>query len=93
LSQLGEEHAAQGLIAWYLGQAICTFQAIMEPARIVIGGGVMNTQGLIERVRHEAAAAGAGYFVGNPANVIVAPGLGTNTGLLGALAVALSDRI
>jgi fructokinase len=36
-----------------------------------------------------ATESGAGYFAGNPAEVIVAPALGDNSGLLGALAVAL----
>jgi fructokinase len=80
--------AEKDMIAWYLGQAICTFQAIMEPERIVLGGGVMNSPGLIEKVRVKAAEAGAGYFRGDPQKVIVAPGLGDRSGLMGALAIA-----
>jgi fructokinase len=90
LSQLGASHPGNAMIGWYLGQAVCTFQAIMEPARVVLGGGVMGTPGLLEIVRMQAARAGAGYFAGDPSEVVVAPGLGTNSGLLGALAVALS---
>jgi fructokinase len=91
LSQLPGDHPGRAMIAWYLGQAMATFQAIMEPARIVLGGGVMATPGLLEAVRREAAEAGQGYFAGDPAEVIVAPGLGERSGLLGALAVALSS--
>ena len=90
LSQLDKAHPAAAMIGWYLGQAMCSFQAVLDPARIVLGGGVMATPGLIAKVRTEAMAAGGGYFVGNPAEVVVAPGLGTDSGLLGALAVALS---
>ena len=90
LSKLGPDHPGNAMIGWYLGQAVCTFQAILEPARIVLGGGVMGTPGLLAIVRREAAAAGAGYFSGDPAAIVVTPGLGTNSGLLGALAVALS---
>ena len=89
LSDLPEGHKGAEIIAWYLGQAVCTFQAMLEPARIVLGGGVMSTPGLLGKVRVAAAEAGAGYFVGDPAEVVVAPGLGGNSGLLGALAVAL----
>ena len=89
LSQLGPEHPACDIIAWYLGHAVATFQAMLEPARIVLGGGVMGTPGLLDKVRKAGTTAGAGYFVGNPAEVVVSPGLGTNSGLLGALAVAL----
>ncbi|NBC37125.1 ROK family protein [Novosphingobium sp. FSY-8] len=89
LSDLPADHPGADIIAWYLGQAAATFQAIMEPARIVMGGGVMATPGLIARVRAHAVQAGAGYFVGDAAQIIVPPGLGNNAGLLGALAVAL----
>jgi fructokinase len=88
LSELPADHPAHNILAWYLGQAIATYQAIMEPERIVIGGGVMQTPGLIERVRGEACAAGNGYFVGEPDAIIVPPGLGDDAGLMGALVIA-----
>ncbi|MEY2943011.1 MAG: hypothetical protein RLY97_1025 [Pseudomonadota bacterium] len=90
LSELGPDHPATAIIAWYLAQAVVTFQAIMEPARIVLGGGVMGAAGLLGQVRILAAQIGGGYFVGNPADVVVAPALGENSGLMGALAVAQS---
>lgn len=89
LSELPDGHPGGDIIAWYLAQAAVTFQAIMEPARIVMGGGVTATPGLLDKVRAMATESGAGYFAGNPAEVIVAPALGENSGLLGALAVAL----
>lgn len=89
LSELDDDHPAHAIIAWYLGQAACTFQAMLEPERIVLGGGVTATPGLLQRVHEQASKAGAGYFAGDPAEVIVAPGLGTNSGLMGALAVAI----
>ena len=39
----GPDNPNADMIGWYLGQAICTFQAIMAPARIVLGGGVLDT--------------------------------------------------
>ncbi len=89
LSDLPAGHHGADIIAWYLGQAVVTFQAIMAPARIVLGGGVTATPGLIDRIRTVAQQAGGGYFVGDPAEVVVSPALGSNSGLLGALAVAL----
>jgi fructokinase len=89
LSDLPACHLGHGMIAWYLGQAVCSFQAIMEPSRIVMGGGVMQTPGLIDKVRVAAYDAGRGYFTGDPKTVIVAPGLGSDSGLMGALAIAL----
>ncbi len=87
LSDLPSDHIGHQIIAWYLAQASATFQAILEPARIILGGGVMGTPGLIERVRAEAVAASNGYFTGDPEQVIVPPALGDDTGLLGALAL------
>ncbi len=78
------------MIAWYLGQAIANFQAILQPARIVLGGGVMATPGLLARVRDHARDAGGGYFMGDPEELVVPPGLASDSGLLGALAVALA---
>ena len=89
LSELPADHPAHARIAWYLGRAMVTYQAIMEPARIVLGGGVMNTPGLLERVREVAVQAGGGYFVGDPHSVIITPALGADAGLLGALALVL----
>lgn len=91
LSDLPAGHAAHGIIAWYLAQATATFQAILEPARIVLGGGVMQTPGLLDRVRREAAETSGGYFAGAPEEIIVPPALGTDSGLLGALALTEVD--
>lgn len=92
LSDLPSDHIGHQIIAWYLAQATATFQAILEPARIILGGGVMATPGLIERVRAEAATASNGYFAGDPASVIVTPALGDDVGLLGALALTTVPR-
>ncbi len=88
LSELPSDHEAHDMIGWYLGQAVCSFQAIMEPAAIVLGGGVMQTSGLLETVRATARYAGGGYFVGDPGTIVVRPGLGDNSALLGALSIA-----
>ena len=95
LSELAQSHVGVDrleidMIGWYLGQAAGNFQAILSPARIVLGGGVMASPGLLEKVRAHAAEAGGGYFAGDPGSLIVPPGLGDDSGLLGALAIALA---
>jgi fructokinase len=89
LSDLAPDHPGKAIIAWYLAQFAVTLQAVMEPGRIMLGGGVMATPGLIDLVRAEAARLGGGYFRGKAEAVIVAPGLGDRAGLLGALALAM----
>lgn len=88
LSDLPPGHAGHGVIAWYIANAVVTAQAMFEPGRIVLGGGVMGTPGLLERVRTEAERLGNGYFRGKASEIVVMPGLGDRSGLLGALALA-----
>ena len=88
LSELPGDHPGHEIIAWYLAQLVVTLQSIMEPGRVILGGGVTGTPGLIGRVRRKAEELGKGYFRGRPGEIIVLPGLGENAGLLGALALA-----
>lgn len=89
LSDLPEDHPGHEIIAYYIAQLVICIQAIMEPGRIAIGGGVMQTPGLLERIRKEASRLGAGYFRGKVEEVLVRPGLGNQAGLVGALALAI----
>lgn len=91
LSELEPGHPAHEIIAWYLAHIVVSMQAIFEPDRIIFGGGVMATPGLRDRVAASAATLGGGYFRTDPADIIAAPGLGDDAGLLGALALALSS--
>ena len=88
LSELPPDHPGADIVAWYLAQALVTYRAILAPARIVLGGGVMDTPGLIERVVAHAAEHCADYFPGDLAQIVTRPGLGANSGLLGAYAIA-----
>ncbi len=88
LSQLPMDHPAHDIIAFYIAQAAVTTQAFFAPGRIIFGGGVMGTVGLLDRVRLQATALGGGYFPGDAAQIITLPALGDQAGLLGALALA-----
>jgi fructokinase len=88
LSELPQTHEAHDIIAFYLAQTVVTMQSIFEPGRIIFGGGVMATPGLIDRVRRQAAILGGGYFRSDAAEIVTLPGLGDRAGLLGALALA-----
>lgn len=89
LSELPTDHIGHEVIAWYLAQLTLNLQAMMEPGRIVLGGGVTATAGLIDKVRECASALGGGYFRGDAREIITLPGLGDRAGLLGALALAM----
>jgi fructokinase len=90
LSELPGDHPAHAIIGWYLGGHAAGLMATIAPDTIVMGGGVMETPGLIDRVRAAAAMADAGYRASADEwrRIIVAPGLGNRSGILGALALA-----
>lgn len=88
LSELPADHPAHDIIAWYLAQLVVTLQSVMEPGRVILGGGVTGTPGLIDRVRAKAAELGKDYFRGVAGEIVVPPGLGDKAGLLGGLALA-----
>ena len=88
LSELPAGHPAHDIIASYIAQLVNTLQSLMEPGRVILGGGVMATPGLLNKVREQAAAFGSSYFRGNAHAIVVAPALGDNAGLLGGLALA-----
>jgi fructokinase len=89
LSELPADHVAHDIIAFYLAQTVVTMQAIFEPGRIVFGGGVMATPGLLDRVVHQAETLSSDYFKGKANDIICLPGLNDQAGLMGALALAL----
>ena len=91
LAELPADHPAHAMIAWYIAQAVVTMQAIFEPGCIVIGGGVSQAPGLLERVRETAEVLGRGYFRSKAREIVRAPGLGDRSGLLGALALSLTS--
>ena len=88
LSELAADHPGHAMIAGYLAQLTHAIQAIIAPQRIIMGGGVMKTPGLIDRVRASADGLARGYFAAPATQIIVPPGLGENSGLLGAFALA-----
>jgi fructokinase len=93
LSELPAGHSGHAIVAFYLAQLTITLSALIAPRRIVMGGGVMATPGLIERIRLARAAIGGGYFMDDGETVVVPPALGADAGLLGALALAVGATL
>ena len=91
LSDLPADHSAHDVIAFYLAHLAVTLSALLAPRTIVFGGGVLGTPGLIERIGVDHARLGGAYFATSGRSPIVAPGLGADAGLIGALALATGD--
>ncbi len=89
LSELPGDHPAHEIVAWYLAELVATLQSMMEPGRIILAGGVMNTPGLLQRVQDQSERLASSYFRGKAREIVVSPGLGDRAGLLGGLALAM----
>jgi fructokinase len=91
---LPEDHPAWELEAHYIALALSDLVCTLSPKRIVLGGGVFDHPGLIQRVRVRTQELLNGY-VKSPVildhidEYIVRPGLGGRAGVLGAIALAM----
>ena len=91
--ELHGDEAVWELVAEYLALGVVNVVCALSPQRVVIGGGVLEAPGLIERIRARTPALLAGY-ISAPAvtdeidGYIVAPGLGRLAGVAGALVLA-----
>lgn len=94
LSAFDADHPAIDLEAEYLGHLALTLTLAHSPDRIIFGGGVMKTPGLLQRLREKTEGLLAGYMdgpaAGDLSEFITTPGLGDLSGVTGALALARS---
>ena len=78
------------LESYYLGQALANCIMCYSPQRIILGGGVMHTPGLIELIRKEVLNNLNGYIQKDEIlkdidNYIVLPELNDDSGIIGSL--------
>lgn len=81
------------LEAHYLALGLVSVICVLSPERIVIGGGVMSEPGLLELVRRGIRSLLNGYQLGLATedglrSYLTLPGLGSRSGVLGAIALA-----
>lgn len=88
LSGLEAGHPGTVMIAGYLAQACVNIVATLAPEKIILGGGVMTTLGLIGTVRNQFEHLANGYFSGFAAEHIALAELFPLSGLAGGLAIA-----
>ena len=91
--ELPPEHPAWALESDYLAQLCATAMFTFSPERIILGGGVMQQEFLFPLIREKTLKLLNGYLchpaVDNGlADYIVAPGLGTASGITGAYLLA-----
>lgn len=88
LSELAPDHPAHAIIAGYLAQLCQAIAAVTAVERVVLGGGVLKTPGLIDRIRLAADRIDGGYLPGRARRTIGLPRHGDEAGVRGALLLA-----
>lgn len=86
------DHPAWALESRYLAVAVANLTLTLSPQVIVMGGGVMAVPGLLSSVQSGVRSVLAGYISSDLLaeridRYVVAPGLGTDSGVLGAFAL------
>jgi fructokinase len=81
--------AAWDLEAHYLALGLANVVMALSPQRIILGGGVGRAGGLVERVNGRLAETLADYV---PTPLLVLPGLGSRSGVVGAIELARGAR-
>ncbi len=89
---LGDEPRAWEFETHYLAQAVLVLLAAVNPARVVIGGGVSQAEGFHGQVEEKVRAAAQSYFAALEENspFVVPPQHGQQAGIRGALLLASS---
>ena len=81
------DHPAWEMEAFYLAQGLYTACALFSPPCLILGGGVSQAIGLHDKVARHLDAFANGYFE-SLGQRIVAPALGQQAGIIGALLLA-----
>ena len=94
-AELPDEHPAWALEAEYLALGILSIVTVASPHVVVVGGGVIDRRGLLDGVRVRLRELLAGYLESPLLGAeidryVVAPALGDQAGVLGAIALAQS---
>ncbi|GAA0853113.1 ROK family protein [Aliiglaciecola litoralis] len=94
---LDDDHQAWDIQAKVLSKLCHNLLVSFSPEKIVMGGGVMAKPGLLDKVLRYTEDSLAGYLVLpddlSLEHIICLPGLGSHSGLMGALALVLDEPV
>lgn len=90
---LPPDHPGWELEARYLALACVNYSFVLSPQKIILGGGVMNHSGLLDKIHNHYSRLMNNYIqkeevIERIDTFIVKPGLGNRAGVLGAIALA-----
>ncbi len=91
--ELDVHHEAWRLQARYVALGLWNLTCTLSPRRLILGGGVMEQKHLLPLIRSSLGSIGANYLQvpqldAQTQDFVVAPGLGSQAGICGALALA-----
>ena len=96
LDQIPDDHAVWPVIAHYLAHLCSNLVLTVSPHRIILGGGIMQREGLLPSVRRLCLRNLAGYIQAPPfaseeaiAEYITVSPFGNDAGLIGAAVLSL----
>jgi fructokinase len=92
---LAEDHPAWSILARYISLALNNFICTLSPQRIILGGGVMDQDHLLQTIRSNTLSLLNGYvnapeILKDIEHFIVRPHLRGKAGVLGAIALAFT---
>lgn len=96
-ADLADRKEVWELESFYLGQAIADYICAYSPEKIILWGGVMHQPQMFDLVRQKTLEFLNGYFTQKQftpegmKDYIIAPGLGDNPGIMGALKLAAME--
>lgn len=93
-SLLPKEHIAWEIESDYLAQAVANYILVLSPQKVIMGGGVMKQAQLFPKIRQKVKSILNGYIThpyieDENETFIVAPALAGESGLKGAIALAM----
>lgn len=91
-ARLPKDHVGWEMEAFYLAQACLNLYLAGRLEKILIGGGLMQAEGLLETTQNAFDRLMGDYLPVQGRQVIASPGLGEHAGILGGAVVAL-DRL
>ena len=81
--------------SFYIAQALVDYTLCYSPKRIVLGGGVINKDGLLDMIREDYVSLLNNYIktelVNNPKEYIVGASLKGEQGIMGCLKIAMDS--
>lgn len=87
--ELGEDHEAWDLEAYYIAQALYSYYAVLGSEKFILGGGVMKQRQVFPMIKHYLSFFNQGYLeFPNLDDMIVPPALEDNAGITGCYELA-----